>query len=190
MSRTKTSPIHLAGCRDELLELLRGGARLADAAEAIGCNYKAARRYIDADPDFAAKVKLAQALARVGQDPEPELPPRPAPAPVAIARVVLDAEPVDAAPCDVAEPRQPPRAMRGGPTREEFEWALAEDVLDRESKHHGKAMDICAKYFYGAELLIQLRQIERDMSKPVERPTIAAGRARVLEAITRARPAE
>jgi hypothetical protein len=154
--KPRTSPIHHAEFREDFLAELRKGATRKAAAESIGCGehrYRTVSRYLADHPEFEREVIAAEAGDEIAPSPAQ------APAPVAVARFVHEAEPVDAAPCDAKAPRDP---MRLAPTRELFEERLAEVINDPDNKHWGKAADICARYFYGPEMLKALRLAERE----------------------------
>jgi hypothetical protein len=183
VSAGRTSPIHLAECRDRLLDALRGGTSRAGAAESIGCSFKTFSRYYAAHPGFAAKVEAAER----GEDTPSESTEA---APMMVARQVVDAEPVDADACDVAKVRPPPEGLTGLEVfRDDLMLSIAVVVKDNRHPHFARVADLLFKALYGAELLRAMREAERE-PKAAPPITIAAGRSRVLEAVTRSRQAE
>ncbi len=157
--RRPSATIHLPECRDRMLEELRGGATRTDAAESIGCIAKTAQRYISAHPDFAAKVEAAER----GENTVPESPPAGVLAPMLAARVVHEAEPVDAAPCDVAKPRVASVGIAELETlRAPLMKSIAEIVDQPDHPHFGRIADTLLKALFGAGMLKQMRIAERE----------------------------
>jgi hypothetical protein len=182
VSAGRTSPIHLAECRDRLLDALRGGASRGGAAESVGCSFKTFSRFCAAHPGFAAKVEAAER----GEDTPSE---STGPAPM-VARQVIDAEPVDADACDLVKVRPPPEGLTGLEVfRDDLMLSIAVVVKDNKHPHFARVADLLFKALYGADLLRAMREAERE-PKAAPPITIAAGRSRVLEAVTRSRQAE
>jgi hypothetical protein len=157
VSRGKSSPIHLAECRDRLLDALREGSTRAGAAESIGCNHKAFKRYLAANPEFEAKVAAAEA----GLDTAPESASQ---APAPLARVVVDAEPIDAAPCDAEKPsRRAPEDVTGlAVYRDTMMDSVGVILADPDHPHFARITDMMFKALYGPSLFRAMRAAERE----------------------------
>jgi hypothetical protein len=170
VSRGKSSPIHLAECRDRLLDALREGSTRAGAAESIGCNHKAFKRYLAANPEFEAKVAAAEA----GLDTAPESASQ---APAPLARVVVDAEPIDAAPCDAEKPsRRAPEDVTG--LAERYGGRLMQSIEtvigDPDHPHFAAIAKMLFPAIYGPSLFRAMRaaQREEDRNGADDRPRV------------------
>jgi hypothetical protein len=170
VSRGTSSPIHLAECRDRLLDALRGGASRVLAAESIGCNHKAFKRYLAANPEFEAKVEAAGAgLETVTESAEP--------APAPLARVVVDAEPVDAAPCDAEKPsKRAPVDVTG--LAERYGGRLMQSIEtvidDPDHPHFAAIAKLLFPAIYGPSVFRAMRaaQREEDRNGADDRPRV------------------
>ncbi len=155
--RKPSATIHLPECRDRMLDALRDGASRVAAAESIGCVGKTARRYIIDHPEFAAKVEAAERGEQVTSESA-------YPAPVAMSRVVVDAEPIDAEPCDVPSTKRPaPTDVTGLAVYGDRLMDSIEKIIDDpDHEHFPPIAKMLFQAIYGPGMLRALRLAERE----------------------------
>lgn len=155
--RRPSATIHLPECRDRYLDALRDGLGRVAAAESIGCISKTAGRYIAAHPDFSAKVDAAER----GEPTVPELIAEPAPA--SLARVIIDAEPVDAKPCADAQPRrETANVTELAKYGDRLMTSIEHIIDDPDHPHFPPIAKMLFQAIYGPGMLRDLRRAERE----------------------------